>query len=432
MPASVAPSPKSHAYVTIDPSGSREGGRVERRRHVDERAEWQDGEGGDRRARGIDEPVERRGSREPDRAVRPDLDGHDARGHLEDILLVDYGVVVRRLEVQPAQLARVPLAEEKVALPRREVRAAVRDRVRRRDGGRVPRDREDRVRAVLIRVVRRRGRGRACLVRAPSEVPSGDEKVHLVVALGPVLRDKGAARDRMEGEAEHVPVAVREDVRVRVRLPGERVAGRGRAVPVHPEDLPVQAEEVLRLRRVAVLSDDGVERLVRGEPDHAAVVDRTRPDVVQQDLKRIPDVAVRVDAHDPVVHGPVIVERVVCVHPRLGREIGIEREAEQPLLAVRRDVRKGVERRRQERAVLCDPDPAAEPLEEEDPAVGREPEGCREVQARKDGLKGPGRRGDPGGVDQQDREHEQARQPSRATTADDAAMASPFSRTGFV
>src|SRR5207249_7104437 len=67
---------------------------------------------------------------------------------------------------------RVVVAHKQVALVRGEKRPSVYGGVRRSDGGGPPFDREDRIRAVLVRIVRGRRRGRASLAGPPPEIPT--------------------------------------------------------------------------------------------------------------------------------------------------------------------------------------------------------------------------------------------------------------------
>src|SRR5947199_9854323 len=97
------------------------------------------------------------------------------------------------------------------------------------------------MRRVLVRAVRRRRGAGAVRVGAPSEVPTRAgqirEEVDLVVAVRPVLRDVRTVRDRMEGEAEHVPMSIGVDEGVPARVPEIRIVGGSRPVRLHPEYL---------------------------------------------------------------------------------------------------------------------------------------------------------------------------------------------------
>ena len=135
----------------------------------------------------------------------------------------------------------------------------------------------------------------------PAVVAPRDDLVDLVERVVAVLGVPEVPRERVEGQAEVVAVAVREELLdVRPDLPAdrtaggeERVVGRGRAVVVQAED---RAGQVIVIRRgsaelvvrrggeeravgqvlkppaAAVIADLDVDLAVRAEPDLTAVV----------------------------------------------------------------------------------------------------------------------------------------------------------------
>ena len=119
----------------------------------------------------------------------------------------------------------------------------------------------------------------------------------------------------------------------------ERVVGGDRAVRVDAEHLAQQVGEGLGVRAVGVLADGDVELAVGAEVHGAAVVvggDEQRVEVEEDDLapgRR--HVAVRGEAAHPVVDGRRG-GRVVDVDELVGREVGIEGDAQQAALARRR------------------------------------------------------------------------------------------------
>ena len=148
------------------------------------------------------------------------------------------------------------------------------------------------------------------------------------------------------------------------------------------------------LRPVAVVADREVQLAVRPEPDAAADVQQLRRRGGPEQLERTvgADVLGRAEP-DQVVQQ--VVPRVIEVDVVVGHaEVGVERDADQPAVAgvLRRQVG---ERGRQQLPVLDDLDlPAA--LQDEDPAVRRDLETRRAVQAVADhqrGLEVLGRRG---------------------------------------
>ena len=283
------------------------------------------------------------------------------------------------------EATRVAIAHEQVPLPRREGWSPGDRRVRRADRGPPPPDRQDGIRTVPVRVGGRRqapARGRW----SPAVVAPGREQVHFVVAVRAVLGDVHAARDRMEREAEHVPVSIR----VREVVPGgvavERIVARGTPVRVHPKDLSQRAHRILRERRIRVLADDRVHFPVRPECDHAAVVVRRTAQGRHPEDHGVgdPGVPAREDSDDAIVDRSVreVVVRLVRIHVWGRGKPRVEREAEQTPLSGILGVRERVERHRQQRPVreIDDADDPGVLLGEEDPAIRGEREGGRKVQ----------------------------------------------------
>ncbi len=175
--------------------------------------------------------------------------------------------------------------------------------------------------------------------------------------------------------------------------------------------------QVLGERPVAVVADREVQLAVRSEPDAPADVQqlgrRRRPEQLERTVRA--DVVGRAEP-DQVVQQ--VVPGVIEVDVVVGHaEVGVERDADQAAVAgvLRRQVG---ERGRQQLPVLHDLDlPAA--LEDEDPAVRRDLETRRAVQAVADhqrGLevgwrRGGCRRGGPHRHRQQHEDREEARQP---------------------
>jgi hypothetical protein len=112
---------------------------------------------------------------------------------------------------------------------------------------------------------------------------------------------------------------------------------------------------------VRVIADGDVELAVEAEVQGTAIVVGGEGEIVQLEKNRLAagfgDVPVGREAADPVVPR-VAHDRVIDVHVLIGREVRIERDAEQAPLT--RGVHgKGDERGRQQSAVLDDPERAA-------------------------------------------------------------------------
>src|SRR4029453_13013585 len=106
----------------------------------------------------------------------------------------------------PDRTGVVGAEEQPAAVPRAEPAGLAERDAGRGDGGGVPPLRHDRVRAVLVRIARRRAAAR--LVWPPSVVGALSDPVELVVARGTVLRLPQPALPRVEREAEGVSDAV--------------------------------------------------------------------------------------------------------------------------------------------------------------------------------------------------------------------------------
>ena len=176
----------------------------------------------------------------------------------------------------------------------------------------------------------------------------------------------------LEGEGEGVAQAEGPDGAVVAGgLVEERVVGGDRAVRVDAQDLAEEVGQRLGVGAVGVLADGDVELAVGAEVQGAAVVVGGAAEVVEVEEDGLAaghgHVAVGGEAADAVVDGGRG-GGVVDVDEVVGREVGVEGHAQQAPFAGRVDGH-GQERRRQQRAVLDDPQlPAL--LADEQAAVG--------------------------------------------------------------
>ena len=279
-------------------------------------------------------------------------------------------------------VARVERAEEQVAFTGgAEVAPVAEGDPGRTDRRRVEQLRRDRLRAVAVRVLGRLTL--AVLRRAPAVVAARDDPVELIVALGPVLRLPQVACLRIEREPEAVAMPVGVDPR-----PREGVVARDAARRRHPEHLAAVHRLVLRELGLLGLPDDHVEHAVGTEEHPSAVVADPRLLHVQEQLHRLPAIAIHLDAQDLVLRDAVDLPGGVGVQPRLLRERRREREPHQPLLVRHVADHAGD---REDRGVLArlrvDPaDLAGQPLPVVDRAGAVQDEGGRMVEVRRDGL----------------------------------------------
>src|SRR5439155_17555138 len=227
--------------------------------------------------------------------------------------------------------------------------------------------------------------------RRPPVVATGHDQIHLVVAavreeirramLGLVQR----AGVRVPCDALHVAVPERPH-----RRPGGGIVRRDRTIFVQPEDLPREDGQVLCVRAVFGVAAGHVELAVGPELEATAVVRVIAGDPVEDDGLLCPKSVLVAHANDLVsshtVRRPIA---VVEVDEPVLREVGVENDPEQPLLAIAAGARrKGGPRVRTKptaRAELNDPH-ATRALGDKEPPIRREVDRPRRAQSRRDEL----------------------------------------------
>jgi hypothetical protein len=195
----------------------------------------------------------------------------------------------------------------------------------------------------------------------PPVVRAGDAVVDLLPGVLPHIVDEDASGKRLHRERERIAQTQRPDLPAGARHADERIVRWDRTVLVDAQDLSEEVPEVLGVVPVRVFSDRDVELPVDAEVESSAVVVRCAGERVELENDRLAaglcDVPVGREAADPVVPR-VAHDRVIDVHVLIGREVRIERDAEQAPLT--RGVHgEGDERGRQQSAVLDDPERAA-------------------------------------------------------------------------
>ena len=280
---------------------------------------------------------------------------------------------------------RAQHADEAAAVVAEEEASGVLGRERGGDGTikRRAGDRAERA-GVLVGVdrvshARHPGRIRAFGLR-PAEVRARDRVVDLFPGVLADVVDVDAAVRAVDREVERVAQSACPDRLVDAGgLAEERIVGRNRAIGVDAQHLAERRRQRLRVAAVRVVADGDVELAVVAEMDGAAVVIRGRAQrrEIQQlhFAARGGDVGIR-RARGEAAHA--VVDRcgrgrVVHVHEVVGREVRIERDAEQTALA-RSIHAHGEERLRQQRAVADDAQRAAL-LRDEHAAIGRDRHG---------------------------------------------------------
>ena len=228
--------------------------------------------------------------------------------------------------------------------------------------------------------------GGAVVDERPAVVLPGLDDVDLVAAARPV-EARGAVLGldlepgpRIPVEALGIAVPVREH-----RRAGEGIVGGNRAVRVQAQRLAAERLQVLRDLAVRRVAGRGVQLAVRAEPEAAAGVVLRGRDALDEDRPLRERVAVVAQPHDADGRAPGRVVRVREVHQPGRRVVGGEREAHQPALALRLDVRNDVDRLRLEDAAQDDAD-AARALGHEQALGRRERHRPRHFETRDERL----------------------------------------------
>ena len=188
------------------------------------------------------------------------------------------------------------------------------------------------------------------LLRIPAAVSPRHQGRDLVGVVRPVLGHERLARARTEGNVLDVAVTKGVDAGV---PSGRRVVARRRpAVAVHAQHFAPQARQVLRQRRLVIVAGGDVEEAIRPEAQPAAAV-RAGPahgvrGVLEGDVGH--DIGARADrrvagvhdqAHDTVGPGAREGGGHKQVDATVSRELGIDRDAMRPALALAEEIGRG-------------------------------------------------------------------------------------------
>ena len=233
--------------------------------------------------------------------------------------------------------------------------------------------------------------GRVAFAVGPAEIAPRDALVDLLEGCFADVVDVHQARARLDVKRVGIAQTVRPDGPVDAGcLVQERVVRRDRAVGVDAEDLAERVRQRLRVAERLVVADGDVELSVGAELERGGGVDGVHR-VGQVEHVHLAaghgDVAVQRESADAIVgrRGRRSADGVRDVDELVGREVRIKSEAEEAAFDLV-DGRDGQGRRRQEGAVLDDPDVAAL-FEDEDPAVGRPPAPFERVRSRRSFVK---------------------------------------------
>ena len=226
---------------------------------------------------------------------------------------------------------------------------------------------------------------RAFLVRPPVVGP-GHAPVDFLTGRGAIasdVTDPHGARQAVEHEAERVPQAERPDGRLRFRNAEKGIVGRNGPIRPNTENLSVLIREALRVGAPFLVAGCDVEIAIRAEPNGAPMVELCREFGILPDhhlrggAGRVPDHREPADSIARLERGVVGVEEAVGLERRID---GQAHQATFAEIAIDIDLNQ---RRGKQSAVLDDEDTAAA-LGDEEPAVGRELERRRFVQAARD------------------------------------------------
>ena len=236
----------------------------------------------------------------------------------------------------------------------------------------------------------------------PPVVPPALDVVDLVVCARTVLGGQEAA-PAIPREALRVAVTERPHGRARKRI----VGGDG-AIRLEPQDLPVEAVTRLRQPRLPRVAHRRVELAVGPELQPAAVVDRSAAHAVEEHALLSRAAVAQREPHDAIDQVTLPRGRVADVEMAGVAEAGIEGQAHEAGLALRRDAQRG-DGRGLEPPVLHDAD-APDAFGHEQTTIGCERQRPGHLEPGRDGL-------DPGlggrRRDRQRREHQRAGEPAQ-------------------